>query len=231
MEMVLVIVIIGILAGVATIKLATSTDTVRYESTKAEMRAIARAILGAAEPGVPDDAGFGYVGDIGALPPDVNALIFNTTGYATWRGPYLDTAMGSSQARRDAWEAEYVIMDMLIRSSGSGTNIDLVFVSGSGSLLNNSITGNVRSADGRPPGETYRDSFMVSLEFPDGSGGMNQATVNPDAFGYFAFNDIPIGRHRLQAIFIPDNDTLTYTVTIVPGTVAEIDAAFPADLW
>ena len=61
----------------------------RTETTIARMDMLARAIAG--DPnlisgGVRSD--FGYVGDVGALPSNLDQLVTNP-GYSTWGGPYV----------------------------------------------------------------------------------------------------------------------------------------------
>ena len=88
-EVVIVIILLGIIAAVAVGRLTTSLETARVEQTKAEMQALARAIVGNPDVysrGARTD--FGYVGDIGALPFSLDNLVTNP-GYASWNGPYL----------------------------------------------------------------------------------------------------------------------------------------------
>ena len=101
-------------------------ETARIEATKTQLDAIARAILGNPliySNGTRSD--FGYVGDIGSLPPDLDALAFNP-GYSTWNGPYIKGAFESGDYQKDGWNTVILYSDTLLRSTGSGSNIDKI---------------------------------------------------------------------------------------------------------
>jgi prepilin-type N-terminal cleavage/methylation domain-containing protein len=119
-EMVVVIVIMGILASVAIKQVVTSVDTAKYDQTEQELDQLAFAIRGnpsAYGQGTRTD--FGYVGDVGAFPPNLDALVQNPGGYSTWKGPYIDRGIGSTDFKTDGWGTTYTLTDTLIRSSGS----------------------------------------------------------------------------------------------------------------
>jgi len=230
-ELVMVIAIIGIISAVATVQMMPSLETARIEATKSEMQALAYAIVG--NPDVYSDGArsdFGYVGDIGALPPNLDALTVNP-GFATWDGPYIKSDMNSDDFKKDGWDVAYTYIDTLLRSTGSGTNIDKVFSSQTSALVSNSVSGYIIDADDKMPGPIYRDSLLIRLIFPNGSGGINTTTINPGANGDFSFTGIPVGNHSLQAIYIPDSDTVTFNICVLPATDCKIAIHFPADLW
>ncbi|MEA2031894.1 MAG: type II secretion system protein, partial [candidate division Zixibacteria bacterium] len=86
----LVIIIIGILSTVALRSVNTITDTAKIEETKQELEALSFAIAG--NPDIQNNGirtDFGYVGDVGSLPPNLDALFSNPGSYATWNGPYI----------------------------------------------------------------------------------------------------------------------------------------------
>jgi len=232
MELVIVIVMIGVLATIATRKIGSSIETAKYEQTKHELDELAHAMVGNPElyaSGARTD--FGYVGDIGALPPNLDALTQNPGSYSTWNGPYVISSYDSDGFKKDAWGTDYNYTDTLLRSSGSGANIDKVFASSSSDLLANTVEGYVVDASNDKPGATYKDSILVRITYPDGSGGMATASTSPSAKGNFSFSNIPIGNHTLRVIYIPDTDTASYNVTINPGSVVKLNVVFPADLW
>ena len=122
-ELVIVIVIIGILAAVATNFLGKAVNTKRTEITIEEMRQLAYAIAGNPElvsGGVRTD--YGYVGDVGTPPPDWDALVSNPGGYATWRGPYIQDEFASSAANNefkyDGWGIAYSTPAISFSSTG-----------------------------------------------------------------------------------------------------------------
>ena len=82
-ELIVVIIIIGIMAAVATSTFSNKAEHSRVNATISEMETLTQAIIGnidVNQKGAVTD--FGYVGDIGALPPNLDALVANP-GYAT----------------------------------------------------------------------------------------------------------------------------------------------------
>jgi len=111
-EMVLVLVIIATIATVGLKSLTAVHQTSRFEETRQELDRLAAAIVG--DPSFVSGGSrtdFGYVGDVGSLPPNLDALVTNPGGYATWDGPYLgddfSTDGSSSTFKIDAWGAAY----------------------------------------------------------------------------------------------------------------------------
>lgn len=231
-ELVIVIIVLGVVAAVVTKKLQPSIETARYEQTKGEMEQLAYAIVG--NPalyarGARTD--FGYVGDIGALPPNLDALLTNPGGYSTWNGPYMGSGFSAADFKTDGWGIIYTYIDTLIRSTGSGSNIDKILANSSAELLSNSVMGNISDAGMNLPGVTYRDSIRVELIYPDGSGGTAISTINPTSNGYFSFTGIPLGNHNLRVIYLPDSDTTTLATTVYPGESVKLNILLPAELW
>ncbi|MCP4568454.1 MAG: prepilin-type N-terminal cleavage/methylation domain-containing protein [FCB group bacterium] len=230
-ELVMVILIIGVLAGVASKTFIETLDTAKFEATRAEMQALAFAIAG--NPNVYTKGArtdFGYVGDVGAMPPDLDALVTNP-GLSTWDGPYIKGDFDNDDFKFDGWNTAYILTDSLLRSTGSGSNIDKIFIAATAKLLSNSVSGYFLDADRQRPGAIYKDSLTVILTYPDGSGGVANASTAPNANGNFAFSGIPIGNHNLRVIYIPDSDTVSYVVCVEAGRSLTLDVTFPADLW
>ena len=231
-ELIIVIIIVGIMTTVAVRKLSTSLDTAKYEHTKKELDALAAAMVG--DPSLFAEGArtdFGYVGDVGALPPNLDALAANPGGYTTWDGPYISRGVDLNEFKQDGWKSAYVYSDTLLRSTGSGSNIDKLIAASSSALLGNSVQGYVVDADGEMPGAVFRDSLVIRLTYPDGSGNMATTATSPTAEGSFSFSSVPIGNQRLSVIYTPDNDTATYTVSVTPQSDVRIAVTFPADLW
>ncbi|MFC1475025.1 type II secretion system protein [Candidatus Zixiibacteriota bacterium] len=231
-ELVMIIVIIGVLSSIAIRKMSNSVETAQYEQTKKELDALAHAIAGnpsAYTNGVRTD--FGYVGDVGAMPPNLDALIANPGSYSSWDGPYITNGTSSNDFKQDGWRINYTYSDTLLRSTGSGANIDKVFAISSSALLNNNVTGYIVDADNAVPGLIYKDSLLVRLVYPNGTGGYTTGIIYPNKNGSFSFNLIPIGNHTLSVIYIPDTDTLTYQIAVLPAKTTKLDITFPADLW
>lgn len=231
-ELVIVIIILGIIGAMATRKMTGSIDNARYEQTKTELDQLAKAIAGNPAlhaKGARTD--FGYVGDVGSLPPDLDALVSNPGGYTTWNGPYIETGLTGDEYKRDGWSSLYVYTDTLLRSTGSGSNIDKTFAPTTSGLLSNSIEGFVLDASGQMPGPVYKDSMTIQAIYPNGSGGMALASVNPTSDGSFFFGGIPVGNHTLRVIYVPDSDTIIYPVCVLPSRASHLQITFPADLW
>ena len=229
-ETIIVMLIIGIVAAVAMRKMNKTVESAQYEQTKKEMDHLAMAIVGNPEVysrGARTD--FGYVGDVGAFPNNLDDLVTNP-GYATWDGPYVKRTFDNNAFKQDGWGTNYTYSDTLIRSTGSGSDIDKKIATSS-AVLSNAVAGYIVDANRQMASGAYKDSVLVSLIYPDGSGGTSVATVNPDDHGQFAFSGIPIGNHTLRVVYTPDTDTTTYSVAVYPGKDVALDIVFPADLW
>ncbi|MDF1544888.1 MAG: prepilin-type N-terminal cleavage/methylation domain-containing protein [bacterium] len=231
-ELVVIIVLIGIVASVAARKMLTTVDNSKYEHTKKELDHLAWAITG--NPNLFDNGArtdFGYVGDVGAFPPNLDALITNPGGYATWGGPYVIGGRTTDDFKRDAWNTVYSYAGTTLRSTGSGSNIDKLFATSGAALLSNTVSGIFIDAASQAPGLIYMDSCSVNLVYPDGTGGMATASTTPDRHGLFSFSNIPVGNHELSLIYIPDSDTTLINVCVLPGKDVKLDIVFPADLF
>ncbi len=231
-ELVIVILVIGVLGTIATLKMNESITTAQYEQTKQEMDNLAFAIAGNPElysGGARVD--FGFVGDNGVLPANLDYLVSNVGGWSTWDGPYIERGIATDDFKRDAWNTFYTMVDTLIRSTGSGSNIDKLVANSSAALLSNVVSGWVVDASGEVPPGAYTDSVTVRFGYPDGSGSLAYATTNLDSDGRFNYAGVPIGSHTLRVIYAPDTDTMTYAVTVYPSRDIMLDIVFPADLW
>ncbi len=238
-ELIIVIVIVGILTSVTLRTLRSANDTARTEETRRELDQLAWAIAGNPElksGGVRTD--FGYIGDVGGLPSSLSMLVSNPGGYATWDGPYVlddfypDVISASSEYQLDAWGKPYVYAGgNTITSTGSGSSITRQIAGSINDLLYNSVSIAVTDLNHTPPGGTYRDSVIVVLQYPDGSGSMSVNAKTPRADGFVQFDSIPIGIHRLQVIYLPRSDTLTRQIVINPGQNYYSEIVLASDLW
>jgi prepilin-type N-terminal cleavage/methylation domain-containing protein len=234
-EVILVIVIIGILATVALRSGSAVFQTARVEQTKQELDALAQAMVGNPElHNIGSRSDFGYVGDIGALPPDLDALISNPGGFSTWNGPYIANRFSqlADDFKKDAWGVTYVYNGgVMFMSTGSGNNVVRRVAASADDLLLNGLSGTVIDLNGTPPGSVYSDSLLVRLTIPDAAGGTVSKTVAPDAGGYFAFDSIPIGNHDLEVIYQPNADTLRRFVSVVPKSAPYSLYKLATDVW
>lgn len=227
-ELVIVIVIIGVLTTVAVRQMGRSLEDARHEHTLEELDQLAKAIRGNPElftGGLRPD--FGFVGDIGALPPDLAALVSNTGGWMTWQGPYIEAGGGLI----DAWGVAYSYRGTVITSTGSGDVIDRHFAASPEELLANAVEGYIVDADLEAPGPVFDDSLTLTLSHPDGAGGTALKTLHPRPDGSFRFTGVPIGNHVLRATCPPDTDSTELTVSVMPGRTARVEFILPTDLW
>jgi len=235
-EMVLVVIIIGILAAIAFRSLGTTLDVSRTEETKAEMERLAYAIAG--DPNLVSGGSrtdFGYIGDIGALPPDWDALVTNP-GYATWNGPYIADEFNSGgndyTFKFDAWGREYSSpVSNTFSSNGGPESITRQIAPSAAALLYNSVVLTVVDIDQSPPGAVYCDSIRVNMIYPNGAGGLATRTVIPDANGTARLDSIPIGLHDLQMIYLPTGDTVERKVAVNVGQTSYIDLQYFGNVW
>lgn len=234
-EMVIVLVIAGILLTVAMRAGVTISRSGKVEETKNEMQLIEFAICG--NPSLENNgirSDFGYVGDIGSMPPNLGALYSNPGGYSTWNGPYLKGRFQQDSVgfEQDAWGVGYQYSGgVSVTSSGSGSNIIRTFANSPADLLRNKVSGTITDLDGLPPGTTYKDSLDIRLTVPNGSGSLVTKSQHPDASGYFLFDSISIGNHDLQMVYCPTNDTLLSYVTVTPASNSSNPYRFPTRIW
>jgi prepilin-type N-terminal cleavage/methylation domain-containing protein len=234
-ELVVVIVIIAIMIGVAVQSGAHLYEAAKVEETRQEMDALATAITGNPElvsNGVRSD--FGYVGDVGAMPPDLDALFSNPGSYATWNGPYVSNQFTQivNDYKTDAFGVEYSYAGgATITSIGSGSNMVRRVTNATDDLLRNTVAGNIYDLDGTPPGTGYEDSVTITITIPNGLGGTTTIGMTPDHGGFFAFGSIPVGNHDLVIVYQPDDDTLSRFVSVLPGSDGYGEYRLSADVW
>ncbi|MCK4436884.1 type II secretion system protein GspG [bacterium] len=203
-EVVLIIVIIGMLAAVGVRFTAVSINRARFEATGEEMASLIFGLVGNAEikeKGIRTD--FGYVGDCGSLPADVQGLdaLVTDPGVTGWDGPYISgNFQGSDEFKRDEWGNEYIYdasagtitsygSDKVPGGTGYAGDITMKIFDPLENLTTNSVKVFVR--DGR--GTTLTDEYVdVAITYP---GAVGVALIY--AAGYFYKNDIPTGKQQL----------------------------------
>jgi prepilin-type N-terminal cleavage/methylation domain-containing protein len=234
-EVVMIIVIIAIMSTVAIRSMQPITERTREEGTMREMDLLAEAICGDKDVVVEGiRADYGYVGDVGSLPPDLDALVTNSGGYSTWKGPYIRSAFNESPEdyKRDAWNQLYSYTGgVKIISTGGGDTLTKQFAQSVGDLTSNTVTGNVYDGLGAGPGSD--DTLVtVTIFYPDGSGEVASSSTNPSAAGAFSFtNSIPIGNHLVRAVYSTANDTAAIYVSVTPKSDAYCELHFPGSIW
>lgn len=229
-ELVVVLLVVGILAGVAMQSLQGSLEDARRSATEREMEMLADAVVG--NPELADQTGrtdFGYVGDVGAFPANLSALRSNPGGYGTWQGPYVQAGYTEDSLGflKDAWGSSYAYTSgVSIQSAGNGTPLVKKLADAPSDYLSNTLSGTIHDRDDSLPGTGKAPLINVQIRYPNGSGGWSSSVVNPDAAGAFSFYGLPVGRHQLTAVYTTANDTVMRDVTIMPRNLASVSLRF-----
>jgi len=219
-EVLAVIVILGIVAGTVLNNMTNGIDDIRKNETLDEMEGLAAAIVGdpdATQQGRRVD--FGYVGDIGSFPAELDNLLENPGGYVTWDGPYLPERFlqDSLGFKLDGWGQAYQYDGgVVLASAGGAENLTRRLALSPADYLDNRVTGIITDADDSLPGVIYADSITLAITVPDGVGGRLTRSYSPDATGAFIMDTIPAGIHPVELVFIPGADTLSRLVTVFP---------------
>jgi prepilin-type N-terminal cleavage/methylation domain-containing protein len=235
-ELVVVIVVIGVIATIALRSLSTVTQVSRTEQTRHRLDKLVRACIGdpgTASSGIRSD--YGYVGDIGSLPPTLEHLAANIDGLATWNGPYLAdqlvAAGNDSLYRTDGWGKGISLSGVNLQSTGGPSTLTRALAAAESELLYNRVAITVTDLSGTPPGEIFRDSVELMLTMPDGSGGIAVRSIHPGGDGLAVIDSVPIGLHLLQTIYLPTADTLTRRINVDPGRGYVGRVQYFADVW
>ncbi len=219
-EITMLIVVTGIIAGIAMQSMTVAVNDIRRAKTEREMESLSHAIVG--DPSVLQDgqrADFGYVGDVGAFPASLNALYTNPGGLPTWDGPYVDVPFSQDTIsyRLDEWGTAYAFTGGLtITSSGGGSTITKKIADASSDYLYNKLQGQITDKNDSVPGPVYKDSIRVVLTYPRGASGIVNTTVTPNASGEFTVDSLPAGRRLVRVVYTPTNDTTKRYVAIQP---------------
>ena len=236
-EVLLVVIILGVLSTVALKSLGSVNETARIERTRQTMDRLAVAIAG--DPSIITDgqrASFGYVGDVGALPATLDALVLNPGSYATWKGPYVrdqfTTGGANSTFKQDGWGniIGYGGAATLSCNSG-GTSLTRQIAGSVADLTINKVTAVISDWDKTPPGSVYRDSVRCVLYCPDGLGGVASRTKYPDGGGRVEFDSVPIGLRQVAVVYIPTADTVKRVVAVEPKSESYIEISLYRDSW
>ncbi len=238
-ELLVVIVIVGIITAVALKSLTVVNDTVRTERTKKELDQLAHAVSG--DPNLTSGGtrtDFGYVGDVGGMPANLDALVANPGGYVTWQGPYLrddylpSSGSSNTEFKVDEWGTAYSYSGSnTIASTGGGSTITRKLANSVNDLLYNSVAITVTDLNRHAPGAVYNDSIQIVLTHPNGTGGTTTKTRIPANDGYVKIDSVPVGQHTLKVIYLPSNDTLTRKVVVNPGGLVNADVSLFEALW
>ncbi len=216
-ELVLVILLISILSTIAFRSISSTLTTTRFEATSREMDNIAQAILG--NPELITASGrtdYGYVGDTGQMPPDLDALV-SDPDICGWDGPYLtvDVDEDGNAYKTDSWGNEYTFSidgngNIRLTSDSAGTKT----IGNTSHILQNSVQVQVYNSDGTPLDNTSGD---VAIEYGCTWNylGFNKGT------GKFVDYSVPIGHHRIRVS--GSADTSYNYIGVVPASEINLE--------
>lgn len=227
LEMIVVMVIIGILAGISLSAIDRVRERSQIDETMEKLKKIGKAITG--DPELIADGkriDFGYVGDMGKLPDSLGALVNNEGGL--WRGPYLklDFLEDKESYKMDAWGRyyQYTPEDLAIRSFANGRfTLTYKIAENYDDLFNNKIYGYIYDSEKNPPGN-MATNFRIGCEYPK-DGEMVYIESIPHQDGFFSFSNIPIGIHLIKVY--SQKETLQKHVTVLPKSQVFVEFKFP----
>jgi len=245
MELLVVLLIIGILSTVALRTIDATRDRSLFDQTTAEMNKLVQAIVG--NPDLAYDGrrvDFGFYGDMEFLPRELRDLLYNTTGSAVWRGPYIKLMEAGDTVSYlyDGWGGDYTYnpsMGIITSQGGGKYTMTVKIADDTMQLKDNVVSGNFLDVEGNPPGAAV-NSYEVRLYYNNPPAhtlppSQTYAVVNPTPGGSYEIAlhpsdplakswDVPIGTKKLVAI-IP-GETLTRYVTIAPRSHVVADLKF-----
>ncbi len=229
-ELTVVIIIVGILVAVAMQSATVIVQDARRVETEREMEMLADAIVG--DPAIicnGQRADFGYVGDVGSFPANLQALYESPGGYSTWDGPYVlpGLVQDSVGFKMDEWGSLYNYSGgVTITSTGSGSTITKKIADAVTDYTLNTLNGTIIDANDSVPGTVYLDSVDIKITIPDGGGGATTKAYMPDSAGLVTLDSLPAGTHPLRMIYTPNVDTLLRYVTILPRHKSPVSYKF-----
>jgi len=231
-ELTVLIVVVGVLLAVAMQSMTALIESSRRVKTEREIATLADAIVGDPDitaAGVRSD--FGYFGDVGSFPPNLDALASNPGSYATWEGPYIPAGYSEDADgfKTDEWGNAYSYSGgTVISSSGGSGNISKQIANATSDYLYNDVNGTIRDANDSLPGMDFVDSVDIVITYPDGSGGTTTDTYAPATDGSFTLASLPSGQHLLLVIYKPNADTLHRYLTVLPRHKSSVNLKFAA---
>lgn len=215
-ELVLVIIIIGIVASIASRSMVRVFTNANYNSTIAELEILAEAMVG--NPDIVANnirTNYGYVGDCGQFPPTLDDLVTNVSNVDGWDGPYIDIGFSddTDYYKADAWNNPYIytlpsnpdeaptIMtpadgDTLIREISATIN----------SVINNTITILLLNEDGVTVDGT---NGQVQIEYVESWHDFTYSSQSG-----FQISTVPIGIFQIRAM--TSGDTTYKSVAVGP---------------
>ncbi len=242
-EVLMTISLVSILTVASISMFDASLNEARFDATYKEMLQLRKALIGDLENTTieGDRIRFGFLGDMGGLPPmNLGLGMLNTKPVSTplyvldnasklgagWNGPYISSTENEDYLK-DAWNRNYIYRtDTAVpyvlsfgadgAQGGEGVNQDIQ-VEIPLSIRVATVHGQITSS-----GSVLETPAHVEIFYPNGSGVLTSQTVtltNADA-GRFSFSNIPFGVRTIK-VQIPN--AVSPQVTLGPVTFAVDD--------
>jgi len=238
LELLVVLMILSIILTAAVKTWDVTLERGRAETTSRKLNQLVNVIVGEPEYIVAGHrADFGFVGDVGRLPNNLEELVVFPGGDSSrWRGPYLRATFNESPDgfRIDGW-GDTIIYNkesLFVRSYGGRGNADktrwqTVFLPYSlNDLTGNDLDGQIVDVRGAvPPADSAKiiSGLKVILYYP-----LEGKLVPLERFGSeaasFQYTHIPQGTHRLVGLYVnyyktglPETTMTTADVTVYPA--------------
>lgn len=187
-EIIVVVGIIALMVGIIIPMVYRVWESQEVETTKERLSKIKEAMVGnASQVSSGVRSNFGFVGDLGQLPPNLDALVSYTNINGTF-GPYLSGGIDPQSFKKDAWGYELIYtyttdafgrrVSGVIKSLGSdnavggtGTASDIeVSIDSNEVVPASNISGNVLVRYITPPTTTFNANITVYVTYKDGEG-------------------------------------------------------------
>jgi prepilin-type N-terminal cleavage/methylation domain-containing protein len=224
-EVIVILVVIGILAALAVPAALRLFEVTAEETTRQEMDNIKRAILGDArklQSSFRSD--FGYIGDIGCLPDDLQRIFTNSapplpsalptwtfdstkqTG-AGWKGPYISGAASGQETdvyTKDEWGSSYTYTPV-----GGACPLTATLTSPAANIasatdditISISATETTATVRGKVKDITGAGLAGISVELYSSVGGvLTTTTATTSASGEYVFTSVPFGPRAVRAL-------------------------------
>ncbi|MFH1853377.1 MAG: prepilin-type N-terminal cleavage/methylation domain-containing protein [Candidatus Neomarinimicrobiota bacterium] len=218
-EVVIVIIIVGIIAGISMRSITRINENANFNETIAELDIVAEAIVG--NPDIIQNnirIDFGYVGDTGVMPATLDDLYSNVSGVTSWNGPYIELGFGDDpdHFKRDAWGNFYIYHlptnpgeKPYLDTQADGDTITRDIAGSVNSLLSNTIRIRPYDVDSNMINGT---NGVVHVRYSGSWHNMPYNTTDK----YFESNTVPIGLRQVRVISA--GDTVYKSISITPGT-------------
>jgi len=232
LELLVVLMILSIVLTAAVRTWDVTLERGRAQTTAQKLDQLVKVIVGDPDYIVAGArADFGFVGDEGRLPKNLQELVVRPDGDSVWRGPYIRSTFNQSEIgyRTDGWgdtiiygyQAYALNTDSLwVRSYGGRGVADrsrwqtLNFPYTFKALAQNEVSGQIVDVRGNAPPPTVYDRLYINLHYPSDGKTIGWRQVGASAAN-FQYLGIPQGIHRLVAVYFPSWPTITDSIVAV----------------